>query len=97
MYALLGLIDAVISLVIWMLIISAVLSWLVQFNVVNRHNSFVAAVMDFLWRVTEPMLRPVRRVVPLVGGVDLSPVVLILVLWFLRNLILVDFAPAYLK
>jgi YggT family protein len=81
------LIDTVISLYIWVLIISAVLSWLVAFNVVNTHNRFVYQVMDFLYRVTEPALRPIRRVLPNLGGVDISPIVLILLLYFLRNLL----------
>jgi YggT family protein len=87
MNSLILLILTVIELYIWVLIISAVLSWLVAFNVVNTHNRFVYTVSDFLYRVTEPALRPIRRFVPLLGGVDISPVVLILLLIFLKNLI----------
>ena len=64
------------------------LSWLVSFGVVNRYNRVVAMVGDFLWRVTEPVLRPIRRVLPDLGGIDISPVILILLLWFLRDLML---------
>jgi YggT family protein len=96
MYALLNLIATVISIYIYVLIASAILSWLIAFNVVNTHNRFVYMVSDFLYRVTEPALRPIRRFVPLLGGVDISPVVLILLLIFLRDFLLVDLASAVL-
>jgi YggT family protein len=83
----LWLIDTVITLYIWILIAAAVLSWLIAFNVVNTRNSVVAAIGDFLYRVTEPALRPIRSVLPHLGGIDISPVILILGLLFLRNLI----------
>ena len=87
MYALLDLVHTVITIYIWLLIIQAVLSWLVAFGIVNRHNRAVAMVGDFLWRVTEPLLRPIRRILPDLGGVDISPVILILLLVFLRRLV----------
>lgn len=87
MYSLLQLISTVITLYIWALIVSAVLSWLVAFNVVNTRNRLVYMVGDFLHRITEPALRPIRRFIPLLGGIDISPVVLILVLIFARNLL----------
>jgi YggT family protein len=87
MLALGHLVDVVIQIYIWVLIASAILSWLVAFDVVNRRNPFVSKVGLFLYRVTEPVLRPIRRVLPLIAGVDLSPLVLILLLWFLRNLL----------
>ena len=86
MYAFLTLVSTVISIYVWLLIAQAVLSWLVAFGIVNRYNRVVATIGDFLWRVTEPLLRPIRRVLPDLGGVDISPVILILLLWFLRNL-----------
>ena len=86
MYALLNLVHTVITIYIWLLIIQAVLSWLVAFSIVNRHNRAVAMVGDFLWRVTEPLLRPIRRILPDLGGIDISPVILILLLWFIDNL-----------
>ena len=86
MYAFLNLVSTVISIYIWLLIAQAVLSWLVAFGIVNRYNRVVATIGDFLWRVTEPLLRPIRRVLPDLGGIDISPVVLILLLWFLRDL-----------
>ncbi|MBW7850935.1 MAG: YggT family protein [Rhodospirillales bacterium] len=88
---LLQVISIAIELYVWALIISVVLSWLVAFNVVNTRNRFVWTVGDFLDRITEPALRPIRRVLPNLGGIDLSPLVLILILYFiqgvLRNLV----------
>ena len=86
MYAFLNLVSTVISIYVWLLIAQAVLSWLVAFGIVNRYNRVVATIGDFLWRITEPLLRPIRRVIPDLGGIDISPVILILLLWFLRNL-----------
>ena len=90
MIALANLVNAVITIYIWLLIASAILSWLVTFNVVNTRNRFVYVVGDFLYRITEPALRPIRRVLPNLGGIDLSPVVLILILFFLRDFLLYD-------
>ena len=87
MYAIIHLVDTLITIYIWVLIAQAILSWLVSFGVVNRYNRVVAVVGDFLWRVTEPVLRPIRRVLPDLGGIDISPVILILLLWFLRDLV----------
>ncbi|MFH1806222.1 MAG: YggT family protein [Pseudomonadota bacterium] len=86
MESVLLLISTVIQLYIWCLIIQAILSWLVAFNIVNTSNRFVYMVGDFLYRITEPALRPIRRVLPNLGGIDLSPIVLILLLIFARNL-----------
>lgn len=87
MQALFWLVDTVVSLYIWALILSAVLSWLVAFGVINTQNRFVYLVGDFLHRVTEPALAPIRRVLPNLGGVDISPLVAILVLIFVRRLL----------
>ncbi|HEU0156500.1 MAG TPA: YggT family protein [Stellaceae bacterium] len=86
MYAVLRLVDTVITIYIWLLIAQAVLSWLVAFGIVNRHNRVVATIGDFLWRITEPLLRPIRRILPDLGGIDVSPVIVILLLYFVRNL-----------
>jgi YggT family protein len=80
-----NLITAVITLYIWVLIVSAVLSWLVTFNVVNTRNRIVYTLGDLTYRLTEPALRPIRRLLPNLGGVDISPVILILLLFFLRD------------
>ena len=87
MRSLLWLIDTVITLYVWLLIASAVLSWLIAFNVVNMRNPIVMQLADFLDRVTEPALRPIRRFLPNLGGIDVSPIILILLLYFLRNII----------
>ena len=92
MYSLLLLISTVIQLYIYVLIAAAVLSWLIAFNVVNTRNQAVAMIADALWRLTEPVLAPIRRILPNFGGLDLSPVVLILLLYFLRNLLFELFA-----
>lgn len=81
------LLSTVINIYIWILIASAILSWLVAFNVVNTRNRFVYMLGDFLHRVTEPALRPIRRVLPTLGGVDLSPMVLILLLLFVQQVL----------
>jgi YggT family protein len=86
MYAFLNLVSTVIEIYIWLLIAQAVLSWLVAFGIVNRHNRLISVLGDFLWRITEPLLRPIRSVLPDLGGIDVSPVVLILLLYFIRNL-----------
>ena len=96
MFALFNLIATVITIYIYVLVASAIVSWLVAFNVINTSNRFVYMLGDFLYRVTEPALRPIRRFVPLLGGVDISPVVLILLLVFLRDFILIDLARALL-
>jgi len=85
--ALFQVIDLVLGLVVWALILSAILSWLVALNVVNVRNQFISTVGNFLYRVTEPMLRPIRRYVPDFGGVDVSPVILILVIYFIRSVL----------
>ncbi|MGD9867919.1 MAG: YggT family protein [Hyphomicrobiales bacterium] len=95
MLALIQFIAMVISLYIWVLIASAVLSWLIAFGVVNTQNRFVYTLADMLYRLTEPALRPIRAFLPNLGGLDLSPVVLILGLIFLRDVVLIGMiAPA---
>ena len=88
----LWLVHAVITLYIWILIAAAVLSWLVAFNVVNRYNPTVRMIGDMLFRLTEPLLRPIRSVLPSLGGLDISPVILILALLFLERVIFWIFA-----
>lgn len=84
---LLWLIDTVITLAIWLLIAAAVFSWLIVLNVVNMRNRAVYLIGDFLMRTTEPLLRPIRRFLPRLGGIDLSPLVLILLLLFARQVL----------
>ena len=80
------LIDTILGLYVWILIASAILSWLVAFNVVNTRNRAVYVIGDFLYRVTEPVLAPIRRILPNLGGLDLSPIIVILIIFFVRNL-----------
>jgi YggT family protein len=87
MNALGSLLVSAIQIYIWLLVGSALLSWLLAFNVLNPRNQVVYTIADFLHRVTEPALRPIRRFVPNLGGIDISPVVLILLLIFVQNLI----------
>ena len=83
-YAIAWLINTVIGLLIFLIIAQAILSWLVAFNVVNVRNGFVYNVVRFLDRVTDPLLRPLRRFIPSFGGIDITPVILLLGLQFLR-------------
>ncbi len=83
----LWLIDTIIDIYIWILIASAVLSWLIAFGVVNTRNAIVANLGEFLYRVTEPALRPIRSMLPNLGGIDVSPVILIIGLLFLKQFI----------
>ena len=76
-----------LDLYMWIVIIGVILSWLVAFKVVNTQNRFVYLAGDFLHRVTEPALRPIRRFLPTLGGIDLSPIVLILLLFFAKSLL----------
>jgi YggT family protein len=88
MSAIAWLIDTVVDIAIILLIAQVILSWLVAFNVVNTRNPFVNTVGRFLYQVTEPALRPIRRIIPSFGGIDISPLVLALLLGFARILIL---------
>jgi len=81
-------IDYVLDLYIWVIIITAILSWLVAFNVINMRNDFVRSIWLGLNAVTEPLLRPIRRVLPDLGGIDISPVILILIIVFIRSVVI---------
>lgn len=84
---LLQIINIVINLFIWALIGSAVLSWLTAFGIINTRNRFVDTVGSFLWKITEPPLRPLRRIIPDLGGIDLAPMAMILILWFVQGVL----------
>jgi YggT family protein len=87
MRSILDIILLVLQLYIWLLIAAAVLSWLVAFNVVNTRNQVVATIGEFLYRITEPLLRPIRNMMPNLGGIDVSPVILILIILLIENVI----------
>jgi len=72
----------------WILIAAAIFSWLYAFNVVNARNLFVGAIGTFLFRATEPVLAPIRRVLPDLGGIDISPIIVLLIIFFLRQFLL---------
>ena len=88
MRSILDIILLVLQLYIWLLIASAVLSWLVAFNVVNTRNQVVATIGEFLQRITEPALRPIRSMMPNLGGIDISAVILILIILLIENVII---------
>jgi len=88
MFALCNLISTIVSLYIWILLASVVLSWLVAFGVVNTWNPFVRRIGAFLEQLTEPLLAPIRSVITPIAGIDISPVILIIVIYFVRDLLL---------
>ena len=87
MAALFEVIDIALSLYMWIVIAAAIFSWLVAFHVVNTRNQVVAMIGEFLYRITDPALRPIRNVLPNLGGIDISPVVLFLIIIFLQRVI----------
>lgn len=87
MRAVLDVVLLALQLYVWILIASAVLSWLIAFNVVNTRNQFVATIWDMLYRVTEPALRPIRNRLPSLGGIDISPIILLLLIFFIQSVI----------
>jgi YggT family protein len=87
MRAILDIILIILELYVWLLIAAAILSWLVAFNVVNTRNQFVSMVGEFLYRITEPLLAPIRSVMPNLGGLDISPIILILIIYFIERVI----------
>ena len=94
MKSVLILFDQAVSLYIWILIINAIISWLVAFNILNTSNRFVYSILDISYRLTAPPLNYIRRFLPNLGSIDISPVILILALIFLRNLIFEMIAPS---
>lgn len=94
MNALFLLVVTVINIAIWIIIIGAIMSWLIVFNVINLNNKFVYMVYDSINRLTDPLLAPIRRFLPNLGGLDISPIILILLLIFIKNFIVLDLSPA---
>ena len=87
MRAILDIVLLVLDLYVWLLIASAILSWLIAFNVVNTRNQVVAMVAEFLYKITEPVLRPIRNIMPDLGGLDISPIIVILIIYFIKLVI----------
>ena len=94
MNSLFNLFDQILALYNWVVIIAVVFSWLVGFGVVNRSNQLVAMFYEAVWRLTNPVFSYFRRYLPNLGGIDISPIILILGLMFLRNLVFEMFAPS---
>ena len=94
MKSILILLDSVVSIYIWILIINAILSWLIAFYVLNTSNRLIYSILDISHKMTDPLLRPIRNFLPNLGNIDISPVVLILLLMFARNLIFEFLAPS---
>ena len=87
LYAFFGIVDMILQLLVWIIIIQAILSWLVAFNVINTSSNFVRTLLDTLDRLTAPLYRPIRKILPDFGGIDLSPIVLILAIQVIRKLL----------
>ena len=86
-YALFGIIDMILQLLVWIIIAQVIISWLVAFNVINTSSSFVRTMLDGLDRLTAPLYRPIRKIMPDFGGIDFSPIVLILAIQIVRRLV----------
>ena len=87
MRALLDVILLALQLYVWLLIASAIMSWLIAFNVVNVRNDVVRTIWNFLYQITEPVLRPIRNILPNLGGIDISPIILLLIIFFIQRVI----------
>ena len=87
MRAVLDVVMLALNIYTWLLIASAVMSWLIAFNVINTGNQVVASVWEFLYKITEPVLRPIRNMLPNLGGIDISPIILLLLIFFIERII----------
>src|SRR5690606_40759825 len=88
LFGLLQFVDVVLSLVIFVMIAQVIVSWLLAFNILNMSNQFVATIANALYQITEPLLKPIRSFVPNFGGLDISPIILFLAIYFIRLVIL---------
>jgi YggT family protein len=79
-----ALLDTLLEIYKWIVLAAVVVSWLAAFNVINEHNNFVRTALRVLYNLTEPVFRPVRRILPAMGGLDLSPIVVLVAIWFLQ-------------
>ena len=90
MIALLMTISMILTIIWWIFLIMIIMSWLINFNVINTRNQFVASVWRVVNQITEPILRPIRRIVPPLGGLDLSPIIVFVIIFFLQSFIAND-------
>jgi YggT family protein len=95
--AILTIIQLALSLYIYVLIASAIFSWLYAFNVVNSRNAFVNSIGRMLYQLTEPVLRPIRRYMPDLGGIDISPIIVLLIIYFIKMIIADPIGPALIS
>jgi YggT family protein len=95
MIELLNFISYVITLYVYIIIAGAIMSWLIAFNVINPYNQFVSSLWQGLNALTEPVLRPIRRLLPDLGGIDISPLVLILICFFIQSVVLTNLAKLF--
>jgi YggT family protein len=86
-FAILQTLSFILNIVWWIFLIMIIMSWLISFNVINTRNQFVASVWRVLNQITEPILKPIRRIIPSMGGLDLSPLLVFVIIFFLQNLI----------
>lgn len=96
MIELLAFISYLLTLYIYVLIAAAVMSWLIAFNIVNPNNQFVGIIAEFLYRITEPVLRPIRNMLPNLGGIDISPIIVILIIVFIQSVLIPNIARAFI-
>lgn len=96
MLALIETIRFALDIYWWIIIASAIFSWLYAFNVINSRNQFVNTIGNFLFRATEPALRPIRRIMPDLGGIDISPIILLLALFFVQTLLVTEVRPLFI-
>ena len=93
MKSILILIDSVVTIYIWVLIINALLSWLIAFNVLNTTNRFVYSILEFTYKLTDPILNKIRGFLPNLGAFDISPIILLLLIWFIEMCMKLYLAP----
>ena len=87
MISILNLIDLILNIYTWIIIAVVIMSWLIGFNIINGHNNIVRQIRYALDRITEPVLGPIRRVLPDLGGIDISPIIALIAIWFIRSLL----------
>ena len=96
MIAIFDTILLILNIYTWIIIASAVFSWLYAFNVINSSNAFVNQVAGFLYRATEPVYRPIRKFIPDLGGIDITPIIVLIIIFFLQRLIITSVIPTFL-
>lgn len=87
MFSILNLIDLILNIYSWIIIVAVIVSWLISFNIINGHNDIVRQIRYALYRLTEPVLGPIRRILPDLGSIDISPIVVLVAIWFIRSLL----------